>query len=288
MTEIKQNDLAGIQYYGLAGVTSQCVDAIKRLIHYGDTIHEAKLLTCRSDGSTYHALILLINYGEKIAVKSGFASGYTGTGAHGFARALQLLIRHNVKINEYEVAEDLIDRLDSSCLLASDLEQLESGKSLRPERYRDYIVDLYANNLPNLYDNEVLYNEFPASIPYGLIDVRIIDLVLDFFQDPDARLMTAYRRLENLVKERTGIKGENGQKLFSKAFQSKESVLYWDDEDQREHASKANMFSAIYGTYRNPRAHKEAQLKEKDCLRELLLINELYLLEGKAIKRPPS
>jgi len=282
---IEQEELAGIQYHGLAGITGECLDSIKRFIHFGDTIHEAKLLTCRDGDSIHHAFILTVNFDEIIAVKSGFSSGYRGTGAEGLAVALQILIRHSVNIDEFEIKSEVIERINTSCLLVTDLENLKNLNPIRPQRYTDYIVDLKPNTLPRLYDNKELRAEFPASIPFGILDARLIDLAIDFFNDPDACLLKAFKRLEGIVKKRTGIKAKSGAKLFSEVFLNEDSVLYWEDEDRGEHVAKANMFSAIFGTYRNPRAHQEKLSNDRDCLKELLLINELYYLEGIAVER---
>lgn len=292
LTNISKDSLAGIQYFGLAGMTGECLDGIKRLIHFGDKIHEAKLLTCKDKYSiAVHAFILTINNDEIIGIKSGFASGYLGEGSKGFAKALQLLIRQRVKIEEYEVEKEIINRLDQSCLLASDLEKLKNLNPVRPTRYTGYVI-AFSPEFQHLYeydyDNEKLWSEFPATIPFGLIDSRLVDLALDFFDDPDSRLLSAFRRLEDIVKKRTNIKGKNGSKLFSEAFQKKNSVLYWEDDDNNKHASKASMFIAVFGAYRNPRAHQETSSENMEYLREFLLINELYVLESTAVKRPLS
>lgn len=278
----QSSDLAGIQYHGLAGITQECVDAIKRLIQFGDKINRADLLTFSTNESASHAFVLTINDGDKVAIKSGFSSGYGGTGASGLATILRILRMHGVKIQEYDVEEALIERLDSSCLLYSDLQTIERAHFVRPTRYMDYIVKIYPNILSSSCCDEELIKEFPACVPFGLMDARLIDLAMDFFNDPDAKLLMAYRCLEETVKNRAHIKGESGIKLFSAAFQGKKSVLYWEDE----HAAKANMFSSVYGAYRNPRAHKVLTAGDRDCLREFFLINELFHLESAAVERP--
>jgi hypothetical protein len=53
--------LAGIQYMGLAGITLPCLNAVFRLIHFGDAIDEAILLTGEdnSDFSGRHCFVVL-------------------------------------------------------------------------------------------------------------------------------------------------------------------------------------------------------------------------------------
>lgn len=276
------NDLAAIQYMGLAGTTANCLRAIVKLIHFGDFIHEAKLVSCIEQHSAVHGFILNTNNEELVGIKCGFSSGYGGEGPHGLSTAIQLLNRHNVDINEYIVSLAFIDRLDHSCLLRSDLEIFEKNRPVRPHKYYDYVIN---QDSTSLYDNNLLQRVFPVSMPYQLIDTRIIDLALEFDTKPDESLQSAYRRLEKIVRDRTDIKGEIGAKLFSKAFNGDDSILYWKDEHKAEHAGKASLFANVYQAYRNPRAHNEPTGTDAEDLREFLLINELYHLEATAVER---
>ena len=287
-TEVAAEEkFAGIQYYGLAGVTSGCLDGIVKLIHFGDAIREAKLLSHIDAGGTgTHAFILLINEGDMVAIKSGFSSGYDGTGPTGLGTALQLLLRHADDVKEYRVSRKMIERLDQSCLLQDDIERLQGTTPVRPERFTDYVYQAQKDIPMKGYDDARLSHRFPASVPFGLLDARLMDIAIGFFDDPDARLLQAFRRLESLVRQRTEIKGKSGNRLFSEAFQGDGSILYWADEDKNEHSAKAGMFTAIFGAYRNPRAHQEGSSGKFEYLKELLLVNELYLLEAKSIRRP--
>ncbi len=280
---LNQGDLAGIQYLGIAGVTAQCLEGITRLIHFGDSIHHARLVTSEEN---HHGFILTINHDEQIAIKSGFASGYTGTGAHGLSTAIQMLLQHNVEIDEYNVSSEFMERLNRSCLLRSDLEQLEEQRAVKPDRYTDYIIGVDFAAKRHLYDNTLLRSTFPAAIPFHIIDDRIMDLALDFPDNPDFCIISAFRRLEDIIRERTDLKDESGETLFARAFHGPESILCWEGH-KNEQKSKANMFVGIFGTYRNPRAHREQNAKDGEYLREFLLLNELFLIERDATKRPP-
>jgi len=50
-----------------------------------------------------------------------------------------------------------------------------------------------------------LWREFPPVIPFAIIDGRIIDLPMSFWGNPNDRLLSGYRRLEDIVRERTDI-----------------------------------------------------------------------------------
>ena len=121
----RQESLAGIQYHGEPGSTSDCVDAVMRLVQFNDQITKARILT----SSNEHCLLLSINTGDLVAIKSGFTSGYGGEGPHGFSYVLQLLEAYDVEIEEYGVSPDLINRLDNSGLTQTDLDQIDSGSA---------------------------------------------------------------------------------------------------------------------------------------------------------------
>ena len=73
--------LAAIEYMGLAGITSHCLNAIARLIHFGDTINSVKLLTFQDKHSARYGYLLNVNFDDSVAIKSGFSSGgYGGEG----------------------------------------------------------------------------------------------------------------------------------------------------------------------------------------------------------------
>lgn len=49
--------------------------------------------------------------------------------------------------------------------------------------------------------------------------------------------------------------------------------------------SKANLFKAIFSAFRNWRARREVAANDKEALPEFMRINELFLLEAKALVR---
>jgi hypothetical protein len=131
-----------------------------------------------------------------------------------------------------------------------------------------------------------LWREFPPVIPFAIMDRRLADVVLSFRDNPDASLMTGYRRLEGIVRERTGV-SDHGQKLFAQAFNGQSSPLCWAGATEAEAFARFNLFTAVFGAHRNPRAHREQGAGVEHALSELLLLNHLYLLESEAIERAP-
>ena len=265
-------DLAGIQYIGLDGITSSCLKAMACLISSGEQIKKAFLLTHDSS----HGFLLTTEMGEVIAVKSGFSSGYAGEGPRGLATALKLLDRHKVEIEEYEVDLLLMDRLGCSSLLQRDINQLEQQRPVRPLRWHDYMYEQGEKRA-----TKEISRQYPLSIPFALIEERIIDLAVNFYENEDASIISAYRRLEDILRKRTGFPGE-GTKLFSKAFLADDCPLRWDVPDDGEQKGRGNLFNAIYMAFRNARVHRESERDLGSELREFLLINELYRLESEA------
>jgi hypothetical protein len=65
--------LAQIQYLGISGLSTSCLNAVRRFVQFGDKINEARILT----SSERHALLLHVNEDEVVAVKAGFTHPIT-------------------------------------------------------------------------------------------------------------------------------------------------------------------------------------------------------------------
>ena len=276
MVRSKRDDPAGIQYSGEPGSSRDCQEAVVRLIQHGDSLTNARILTTRN----LHCLLLTIAEADLVAIKSGFASGYGGTGPSTFSYVLQLLDAHDVEISEVDVDEDLLERLDNSALTRSDVESIEKAKPIRPSRWFDYVSD---KDWERKEDGRQ-WTEFPPVIPFAIVDPRIADLALSFWDEADDKLLKGYRRLEDIVRKRTRI-DDHGQKLFTKAFLPPDSILTWADSEEAEQIGKANLFVGAYMAFRNPRAHRELRDYAHDQLTEFLLLNHLYVLEAQSRKR---
>lgn len=247
--------------------------AVMRLLQFGDKLVKARIVTFDNK----HCLLLTNSIGDKIAIKSGFATGYGGEGPRRFSYTLHLLNTHKVEIDECVVSKRLFERLEFSGLTLADLKRIERVKPVRPSRWYDYVVEYEAF----FEKRNALWREFPPTIPYSIIDSRLVDLVIDFWEGPDARLMKGYRRLEDIVRERTGLR-ESNAKLFSSTFREG-GYLDWGDIDEGERAGRLSLFTGAFMAHRNPRAHKELNEDSERHLSELLLLNHLYRLERDAV-----
>jgi hypothetical protein len=214
---------------------------------------------------------------DPIAIKSGFSSGYGGEGPRTFSYVLQLLDSHGAEIEEYNVDASVIERLDNSALTLPDLKKLDQSKPIRPSRWHSYVhKDDYEHGRDG-----TLWRDFPPIVPFAIIDNRIMDLAVSFWKDPDDKLLKAYRRLEDLVRDRTGVR-EHGTKLFSQVFIGDNPRLTWQNVDGAEKIGRAQLFTAAYMAYRNPRAHRELKSCQDAQLSEFLLLNHLFRLEREA------
>lgn len=262
---------AGIAYHGVAGSSYDCLDAVKALLQCRVRLPRVSILTAGNE----HALLLFTEADDPIAVKSGFASGYGGTGPKTFSKALQVLELFGADIEEVLISEEAFRRLEASALTRADYEQIKSAPPRRPSRWHDYIFD---KDFERSRQGQWV-SEFDRVMPFGIIDPRLADLALTFWDDPDARLSLGYRRLEEAVRTRTGLKSSS-TRLFSDAFGDK-GCLTWELPDPGEASGRAQLFSAVFRAYRNPRAHRPPETKE--ALAEFLLLNQLFLLEAEAI-----
>lgn len=269
------SQLAGIEYCGKNGITADCIRAIARLIYSGELISRACLITFQQT----HAFALFDEFNDAHVVKNGFASGYGGEGPKGLSTALRLLERHQVEVEEYEVDQKFMERLESSALLRRDIEWIESARPVRPRRISDYE---FLSEVDAAHTAEHLAACLPPTVPFGLMDGRIMDLAVAFQDDQDGAIVAAYRRLEDTVRSRTAI-SDSGARLFSRAFLSPAAPLTWKVDDPNECKSRASLFTAIFGAFRNARMHREQRQSRKEALREFLLINELFLLEASAV-----
>jgi len=271
---IGRRSLAGIQYVGRPGISEACVQAVQRMLQYNDQIVSAKLLTSGYD----HCLLLVVGEHEKVAVKRGFASGYSGEGPRALARTLQLLLDHGAEIEEVKVEASVLDRLDSSGLTTRDLETIDAAETVLPTQIYDYIYDALGETKPL----GTHWSRFPAVFPFSIIDKRLADLALRFFEQPNDVLLQGFRRLEDAIRERSESH-EHGAKLFSQAFQGDGAKLTWLEVSPSELNGRVNLFTGVYMAHRNPRAHREMQEDITGLLSEFLLLNHLFKLESTAV-----
>lgn len=159
-----------------------------------------------SHGPTAHCLLVTCEPGDQIAIKSGFGSGYGGTGPHALADALLVLHASNIEVQEVEVSKALLDRLDDSALTRADIELIAQTRPVRPSRWTEYVVAIHG---VEGFDKSVWRN-FKPVMPWAIIDARITDLALEFFHAPDKAIMTGFRRLEDLVRTRTTCHSTTG------------------------------------------------------------------------------
>ncbi len=265
-----------IQYLGNPNVTQSCIKAVCRLLQCENVIERVLLLTAEHQ----HSFIFQNDLQELFIIKGGFTSGYHGEGPKGLATVLHILDRHQLDVEELEISPRIMTRLNDALLNTKDLESISLALPVRPKRLADYTYP-FSEDL-KLASTHSRY--YPKILPYALIDKRIFDLALLFSNDPDAAILSAYRRLEDIVRSRIN-NTESSSKLFSKAFVGKDSILTWSVPDESESIGRGGLFTSIYYAFRNARAHRELSPSQSEELREFMLINELFLLEAAAVSR---
>ena len=270
----RKDDLAGIEYIGQEGVTLSCQDGILRLLQFGDKIKKIRILSHKGE----HGFLITVSPNNLVAVKAGFGSGYRGEGSRRFSYLFSLIYAFNLdsETEEYEVKKDLLNRLNNSALTMEDLAEIQTTKPIRPVRfYNAYLREEYYK------DKDEPWKEFPPVIPFVIVDDRIRDLAISFWDDPDKKLMDGYRRLEDTLRYQTGLQ-DDGSKLFTKIFLAKEPLLTWKNIKEGERIGRAQLFVGAYQAYRNPRAHHEDNHHDYEQLSEFLLLNHLFKLQKEA------
>lgn len=265
-----------VEYWGNQGITQTCLMSLCNLIQTHSDLTYALLLT----NEQTHAFIIKDENESFYVIRSGFTSGYMGEGPRGLATALTLLKRHEIETEELLVSSKILRKANNSTLNDSEIELLFKQEIIRPIRLHDYIYP-FTKEVSETHKRRRYY---PLELPYSILDDRIFDLALLFKHDPDSALLKAYKRLEDIIRDRTDLT-EHSSKLFSQAFQGDNSLLTWNVPDIGEIKGRTNLFTGTYMAFRNARAHRESTENYAQMFREFLLVNELYLLEGEAIER---
>lgn len=272
-------ELAAIEYLGQPGNTASCIKAVARVLQDREVLSPVYLLTAGSR----HAFLIRTFPDYPLAIKAGFASGYGGEGPRGLSRAITLFEQHQLEIEEYDIKESMLDRINQSCVLREDENWIRSARPCRPTRIESYLFDSEIRSGP---EHPTLTRDYPSSLPLRLIDSRIMDLAVTFSDNPDTAIIRAFRRLEDTVRQRCGLNGESGSRLFTQAFLRDGSPLTWKVEDPAESKGRGQLFIGTYMAFRNARAHREVNFTWEEAAREFLLVNELFHLESKAVEQP--
>lgn len=264
-----QQDYPGCEYHGHAGGTRQCLEAIAQLLSGPRRIQTARLLSSGGE----HGWRLTDQIGDAIYILPGFASGYVGEGSRGLAQTILLFDRHNIQMDEVEISREAMERFERSNFLTDDLRAIETSRVIT-HRIWDYVSK---NDIDGKLGERV-WSEVAPTMPFGIVHSTLFDLALTFFEAPEDRLQRAYRRLEDCIRDRTGLTGV-GSKLFQSAFEPDQARLVLPgDADRAEQVGLSLLFRGLFQVHRNPSAHSEKWMLEQDALSEFLALNHLFRL----------
>ena len=224
--------------------------------------------------------ILVPELGPRVVVRDGFASGYLGEGPRGLVEAILLLDSKRWDISELRISEALFETIAESRMTE---EQLTKILDARREPVSEVLVRYVSREALEASEHRSPWDGRPVILPFAIIDRRILDLAYAFFDDPDTVLHRGYRRLEDTVRERSGL-NDHGARLFSRAFGVDQSPLVWDMHGE-DSIVFAQLFVSAFSGFRNARAHRELEGSSEDLAVEFLQLNTLYLLESRLVKR---
>lgn len=274
-----------IEYRGARGTTRACLESLASYLQESREKGVAILLSgpqdkykCRS-----HAFLLVVDGSPQLLISDGFSSGYMGEGPHGLISAISILDTSGWDINEITLGEALFERLCAGLATWNDLGRILKRRRKPVSHVFDYVPR-------ESLDHDEMRRQWQlvaVNIPLPLIDPRLLDIVTRFWTDPDGLLGRAYRRLEDLVRKRCKLNSANdrGAKLFSRAFGNDKSPLVWrlNGEDS---ICYAPLFTATFSGFRNLRSHRDPGIESEHALaRELLQLNQLYILEAQLVAR---
>lgn len=263
-----------IQYLGTC-YTQDCLEALGFILQTQQNIEKAILLSNKQ----YHAF-LIISERNTYVVRSGFTSGYMGEGPKGLASSLQLLLKHQIDIEEVNISEKLMKKVNKALILESDVKHILESKFVRPLRIHEYIYTIYET----LEYQQINDRHYPIELSYHLIDPRIFDLALKFKEEPNNAIMTAYARLEDILRHKTKTDLFSSNLLKTAFISDKHKSMYkWNVDNEEVSNAIGRLFTHIFTVYRNECAHGEINKQYKMQIREFILINELYLLENESI-----
>lgn len=269
----------GLEYAGTSRTSFDSLYAVMRYVQFSEHVTKAWLLS----NDRVHAFILFFDEGRGVAIRTGFTSGYSGTGPSCLSLALQVLEAHGVEVEERNVSKKILERLDAALLTTADIKLIQR---VRPDHTNWYYYILPRHS--KQFEDGSLWQNFPQIMPYAIIDTRITDLALSFFKNPDGSLLAGYRRLEDFIRSRTGIQNI-GVKLFTEAFGGTSPKLRWRQVGESERIGRINLFTGAYMAHRNPRGHREPKREYVfRLMTEFLLLNHLFHLEKDTYKTRAS
>lgn len=276
---------APIEYRGNRGTTRSCLEALAFFLQEIRERGTAVLCSGPKDehGARSHAILLLVEEEPRAVIADGFSSGYLGTGPWGLEKAIQLLESSRWDINEVELGERAFKRIADGEATYAELQRIVNGQR-RP------ISEVFSYLRREALAAEVMvesWDQVQVNIPLPIIDKRIFDLALSFWDDPDASLNRGYRRLEDLLRARCGFTGsaDFGARLFSRAFGNDKSPFAWMDDGEYS-TSRAQTFIGTFAAFRNKRMHREpGSESDVSLLIELLQLNALFVIERQLVER---
>lgn len=274
---------AGLPYHGSTGITNRCLRAIQRLLQTS-VVARARVLS--SPGPTasvrQHGFLLLADPEDYVVVLPGFSSGYAGEGPRGLSQAIALLREFDVDMDELVLSADAFARLRVSALTNADLETICSSRPTAGTSVYDYLLERHLST-----GGACPWDDADVAIPFPILHPRVRELALRFWTSPDATLTTAFRRLEDSIRQRSGLQHGYGRSLINRTFGSNSPRLIWAGVSGGETTGRAARFASALGAYRNPRMHSEPGSETRaELLRELLAVNELYFLLDEAVSPP--
>jgi len=208
---IDPSDRLRVQYLGESGLTQHCLLAISAILNSGILPEKATIVTNIYDTKSHPRqedhLFMFWNwqYMPVVVVPSGFASGYSGEGPHGFALAICMIREKGIPINGIYVNESVFNAIDKGKIVYADeqiFKDIKAKSELLSWPWYSWARDDYETALERgqLWRHQYLQSyELPDSLSIAISNV-------DWFSAEVGRKL---RLAEDKIK--SGIQAEDWQ-----------------------------------------------------------------------------
>ena len=263
--------------------TAPTIQDLQSLLQSGFRPEKAYILSVVDVARQGAHAVLLDSDGKSVVLRGGLTSGYGGEGPRGLAWVIELLEEVECYPVDVSVSRQVLHRARTCNLRSTDLDAIRN-------RLPTAGVDNY--RVPPREGRKGIWDGSPCSLPFRLLDPRLLPIAMGFDENPDRAIFEGFRRLEHILRTRLdrGSDADSGRentRVAAMAFAGKVPALSWPSVSEKDAAERFKLFDSAFALFRNPRAHREDAAAEH-TFEQFMNLNLLFKYEAKAISPPPA
>lgn len=293
--------MADYDLVGVSGASHESFQALAIVLQTSERIEYAILVGAPIEDSPIwtHLFVIATESSTSprfVVVRSGFASGYGGTGPAYTSQAVLLLDSMDVETRGVEVDLETFRRIEDGTASYDELRALHEA----PDSGRHGPWDVVREgHWPNR-DSQSLWRYWTTVwIPRALVHGEFQEHVAEFERNPHDSFLATTRKLESRLRQKLLLFGAaeakrlEGRRLVDRAF-GKNGRLTWrapDGEplDDRERESRRELFAGTLGALRNIAAHDDDhKLDYVNWVRDLVFVSRLMEWVEDAVPVPAA